>query len=155
MDPLKCVLLFQMKKVKIIITALPHLVSGAKILEQIAKQMKDKKLPMVSDLRDESDHENPIRLVIVLRSNRVNTQEVMDHLFATTDLERNYRVNLNVIGLDGKPQVKNLQTILSEWLVYRKATVRRRLSFRLEKLKNKVAFVKSVVNCLFEHRRSY
>jgi len=118
----------------IVITALPHQVSGAKILEQIAAQMQAKKLPLVTDLRDESDHENPTRLVIVPKSNRVDTDAVMAHLFATTDLERNYRVNMNVIGLDGRPQVKDLKTMLSEWLTYRTETVRRRLQHRLDKV---------------------
>lgn len=118
----------------IIITALPHQTSGAKILEQIAEQMQAKKLPMVEDLRDESDHENPIRLVIVPRSNRVDVDEVMQHLFATTDLERSYRINLNMIGIDGKPQVKNLRTILKEWLEFRQSTVKRRLQFRLNQV---------------------
>src|SRR5690606_295413 len=95
-------------------TALPHQVSGAKVLEQIAAQMQAKKLPMVADLRDESDHESPTRIVIIPRSNRVNADELMQHLFATTDLESSYRVNTNVIGLDGKPQVKNLRVLLSE-----------------------------------------
>lgn len=119
---------------EIVISALPHQASGAKILEQIAAQMQAKKLPMVSDLRDESDHENPTRLVITPRSNRVDVQQLMQHLFATTDLEKNYRVNLNMIGLDGRPQVKDLKTILSEWLVYRKDTVVRRLQYRLDKV---------------------
>ncbi len=118
----------------IIINALPHQASGAKILEQIAAQMTAKKLPMVSDLRDESDHENPTRLVITPRSNRVDVEQLMQHLFATTDLEKNYRVNLNMIGLDGRPQVKDLKVILSEWLTYRKDTVTRRLQFRLDKV---------------------
>lgn len=118
----------------IIVTALPHQASGAKILEQIAGQMQAKKLPMVSDLRDESDHENPTRLVITPRSNRVDTGQLMQHLFATTDLEKNYRVNLNMIGLDGRPKVKDLRTILSEWLQYRKETVTRRLQYRLDKV---------------------
>lgn len=118
----------------IVITALPHQVSGSKVLEQIATQMRAKKLPMVVDLRDEADHENPTRLVIVPRSNRVDVDEVMAHLFATTDLERNYRVNMNVIGLDGRPQVKPLVPLLKEWLVFRHETVRRRLEFRLEKI---------------------
>lgn len=118
----------------IIVTALPHQASGAKILEQIAGQMQAKKLPMVSDLRDESDHENPTRLVITPRSNRVDTVQLMQHLFATTDLEKNYRVNLNMIGLDGRPKVKDLRTILSEWLQYRKETVTRRLQYRLDKV---------------------
>lgn len=118
----------------IIITALPHQTSGAKVLEQIAQQMQAKKLPMIEDLRDESDHENPTRLVIVPRSNRVDAEAVMAHLFATTDLEKSYRVNLNMIGLDGRPQVKNLRTILTEWLEYRSNTVRRRLEHRLKQV---------------------
>ncbi|MBU3020782.1 DNA topoisomerase IV subunit A [Aestuariibacter sp. A3R04] len=118
----------------IVVTALPHQASGAKVLEQIAAQMQAKKLPMVSDLRDESDHENPTRLLITPRSNRVDSEQLMQHLFATTDLEKSYRVNLNMIGLDGRPQVKDLKTILSEWLVYRKNTVIRRLQYRLDKV---------------------
>lgn len=118
----------------IVITALPHQVSGAKMLEQIAAQMQAKKLPMVEDLRDESDHENPTRLVIVPRSNRVDLEQLMDHLFATTDLEKSYRINMNVIGLDGRPQVKNLKQMLQEWLQFRQQTVRRRLEYRLEKV---------------------
>lgn len=118
----------------VVISALPYQVSGARVLEQIAAQMRAKKLPMVDDLRDESDHENPTRLVIVPRSNRVDMEQVMNHLFATTDLEKSYRVNLNMIGLDGRPAVKNLHEILSEWLVFRRDTVRRRLNFRLEKV---------------------
>ncbi|HYQ90898.1 MAG TPA: DNA topoisomerase IV subunit A [Candidatus Competibacteraceae bacterium] len=118
----------------VIITALPYQVSGARVLEQIAGQMNAKKLPMVEDLRDESDHENPTRLVISLRSNRVEVGPLMDHLFATTDLERSYRVNLNMIGLDGRPQVKNLRQLLEEWLQFRLGTVRRRLQYRLERV---------------------
>jgi topoisomerase-4 subunit A len=118
----------------IIITALPHQASGGKILEQIAAQMQAKKLPMVSDLRDESDHENPTRLLITPRSNRVDVEQLMQHLFATTDLEKSYRVNINMIGLDGRPQVKDLRMILTEWLVFRKDTVVRRLQFRLDKV---------------------
>ncbi|WP_139556412.1 DNA topoisomerase IV subunit A [Methylotetracoccus oryzae] len=118
----------------IVVTALPYQVSGAKVLEQIAAQMQAKKLPMIEDLRDESDHENPTRLVIMPKSRRVEVDQVMSHLFATTDLERSYRVNLNVIGLNGKPQVKNLQEILAEWLQYRTTTVRRRLQHRLDKV---------------------
>ncbi|ACR11080.1 DNA topoisomerase IV, A subunit [Teredinibacter turnerae T7901] len=116
----------------IVITALPHQVSGAKILEQIAAQMQAKKLPMVADLRDESDHENPIRLVIVPRSNRIDQEAVMNHLFATTDLERSYRINLNMIGIDGRPGVKSLREILQDWLSFRMVTVRRRLQHRLD-----------------------
>ena len=118
----------------IVLTALPYQVSGARVLEQIAAQMQAKKLPWIEDLRDESDHENPTRLVIVPRSNRVDIERVMLHLFATTDLERSYRVNLNMIGLDGRPQVKDLRGILVEWLEFRFATVRRRLQFRLDKV---------------------
>jgi len=118
----------------IIITALPHQASGGKILEQIAAQMQAKKLPMVSDLRDESDHENPTRLLITPRSNRVDVEQLMQHLFATTDLEKSYRVNINMIGLDGRPQVKDLRMILTEWLSFRKDTVVRRLQFRLDKV---------------------
>ena len=118
----------------IVVTALPQHVSGSKILEQIAQQMQAKKLPMVEDLRDESDHENPTRLVITPRSKRVDREALMSHLFATTDLERSYRVNLNMIGTNGRPQVKSLLTILKEWLAFRLATVRRRLQWRLDKV---------------------
>ena len=114
----------------IVVNAIPYQVSGSRVLEQIAQQMQAKKLPMVADLRDESDHENPTRLVIVPRSNRVDTEALMSHLFATTDLERSYRVNLNVIGIDGRPGVKSLRDILREWLSFRTDTVRRRLEFR-------------------------
>ena len=118
----------------IIVTALPFQASGSKILEQIATQMRNKKLPMVEDLRDESDHENPTRLVITPRSNRVDTSTLMDHLFATTDLERSYRINLNIIGMDGRPLVMNLRQILKEWLRFRIDVTRRRLEYRLEKV---------------------
>lgn len=118
----------------IVITALPHQVSGAKLLEQIAGQMRAKKLPMVEDLRDESDHENPTRIVIVPRSNRVDCEQLMNHLFASTDLEKSYRVNLNMIGLDNRPQVKGLVQILAEWIEFRRETVRRRLQYRLDKV---------------------
>lgn len=119
---------------EIVISALPHQASPSKIIEQIATQMRNKKLPMVDDIRDESDHENPIRLVIVPRSNRIDFDALMDHLFATTDLEKSYRVNMNMIGLDGKPAVKNLLTILTEWLTFRRTTVTRRLNYRLDKI---------------------
>lgn len=118
----------------IVITALPYQTSGGKVLEQIAAQMQAKKLMMVADLRDESDHEAPVRLVITPRSNRVDIDQLMAHLFATTDLERNYRVNLNMIGLDGRPQVKNLLQILSEWLEFRIETVRLRFKYHLSKI---------------------
>ncbi|MEM9302037.1 MAG: DNA topoisomerase IV subunit A [Pseudomonadota bacterium] len=118
----------------IVITAMPHQVSPGKIMEQIAQQMRAKKLPLVEDIRDEGDHEHPARVVLVPRSNRVDVDALMSHLFATTDLERNYRVNLNVIGLDGRPQVKDLGTLLREWLHYRTETVKRRLNWRLDKV---------------------
>ena len=122
----------------VVVTAIPHQVSGAKVLEQIASQMQAKKLPMVADLRDESDHENPTRLVIVPRSNRIELDSMMNHLFATTDLERTYRVNFNMIGIDGNPRVKALNTILSEWLSFRSNTIRRRLQHRLDKVEAKL-----------------
>ena len=122
----------------IVITALPHQVSGSRLLEQVAQQMQAKKLPMVSDLRDESDHENPTRLIIVPRSNRVDLEALMSHLFATTDLERTYRVNINVIGIDGRPAVKPLNQLLKEWLKFRTATVRRRLENRLTKVERRL-----------------
>ena len=122
----------------IVINALPHQASPAKILEQIAAQMQAKKLPMIVDLRDESDHENPIRLVLTPRSNRVNAEEVMPHLFATTDLEKTYRVNLNMIGVDGRPQVKSLRLILGEWLEWRRNTVTRRLTHRLDQVTDRL-----------------
>jgi topoisomerase-4 subunit A len=125
---------FELEDSDIVITALPYQVSGAKILEQIANQMRAKKLPMVEDLRDESDHENPTRLVISPRSNRVDVEQLMSHLFASTDLERTYRVNLNIIGLDGRPQVMNLRTLLKQWLTFRTTTVRRRLQYRLDNI---------------------
>ncbi len=122
----------------IVITALPYQASGSKILSQIAEQMHAKKLPMVDDIRDESDHENPIRLVITPRSNRVDIEALMGHLFATTDLERSYRVNMNMIGIDGRPQVKELSSLLKEWLSFRTETVRKRLQHRLTKVENRL-----------------
>ncbi len=129
---------FERENGDVVIVALPHQVSGARIMEQIAAQMRDKKLPMVEDLRDESDHENPTRLVLALRSNRVDVDLLMDHLFATTDLEKSYRVNLNMIGLDGRPRVKNLRQILDEWLQYRVITVRRRLDHRRNQVEQRL-----------------
>ena len=125
---------YEVEHGEVVITSLPHQASGGKILEQIAQQMQAKKLPMVIDLRDESDHENPTRLVVVPRSNRIDTEQLMQHLFATTDLEKSYRVNLNMIGLDNRPAVKDLRTILTEWLEFRRETVRRRLQYRLDKV---------------------
>jgi topoisomerase IV subunit A len=118
----------------VIITTLPHQVSGARVQEQIAQQVRDKKLPLIDDIRDESDHENPVRIVIIPRSNRVDTTQLMTHLFATSDLERNYRVNLNVIDLDGRPKVMGLKALLSRWLEFRIGTVKRRLAYRLERV---------------------
>lgn len=122
------------EKDNIVITALPYQVSGTKIQEQIASQMQAKKLPLVVDIRDESEHENPTRIVIVPRSNRVDIETLMAHLFATTDLESSYRINLNIIGIDGKPQIKDLISLLKEWLTYRIETVKLRLKFRLDKI---------------------
>ncbi len=129
---------FERENGDVVISALPHQVSGARIMEQIAAQMREKKLPMVEDLRDESDHENPTRLVLALRSNRVDVDLLMDHLFATTDLEKSYRANFNMIGLDGRPQVKNLKQILEEWLQYRLITVRRRLEHRRHQVEQRL-----------------
>ena len=123
---------------EIVVTALPHQASPAKILEQIAQQMHKKMLPMLVDLRDESDHENPTRMVLVPRSNRVDMERLMSHLFATTDLERSFRVNMNMIGLDQRPQVKNLAQIIKEWLSYRLDVVTRRLNFRLDKINERL-----------------
>ncbi len=125
---------YRVESGEIIITALPHQVSGSRVLTQIAEQMQAKKLPLVVDLRDESTHEEPTRLVIVLRSARTDADAVMGHLFATTDLQSSYRVNLNVIGLNGKPKVKSLRQILNEWLEHRQDTVRRRLRHELDKI---------------------
>jgi topoisomerase-4 subunit A len=129
----------------IVVTALPHQVSPAKVLEQIAAQMQAKKLPMVEDLRDESDHENPTRLVIVPRSNRVDIEQLMNHLFVTTDLERNYRINLNIIGNNGKPQVLNLRALLKQWLSYRLDTVTRRLEFRLDQVVDRLHILEGLL----------
>ena len=128
----------------IVINALPHQASPARILEQIAAQMQAKKLPMLVDIRDESDHENPIRLVLTPRSNRVNAEEVMMHLFATTDLEKSYRVNLNMIGVDGRPQVKSLHSILTEWLDWRRQTVTRRLTHRLDQVMDRLHILEGI-----------
>ena len=129
---LKMRAVYEQEEGDIVIVALPYQVSGSKVLEQIAAQMNAKKLPMVADLRDESDHENPTRLVITPRSNRVDIESLMAHLFASTDLERNYRVNINVIGINGKPQVKPLKPLLAEWLEFRMSTVRLRFQHRLD-----------------------
>jgi len=136
---------YEIEDGNVVITAFPYQVSGTRVQEQIAEQMRAKKLPMVEDLRDESDHENPTRLVIVPRSNRIDMVEVMNHLFATTDLERNYRVNLNIIGLDGRPRVMGLKSILADWLEFRIATVTRRLQHRLEKVTKRLHILEGLL----------
>ncbi len=130
---------------EIVITALPYRTSGEKIITQIAAQMEGKRLPMVVDIRDESDHEDPTRLVIVPRSSRIDFEALMDHLFATTDLERSYRVNMNMIGLSGHPEVKNLITILSEWLDFRADTVKKRLKHRLEQVLDRLHILEGLL----------
>ena len=137
--------IYELEDGNIVITALPYQSSGERILEQIAAQMNAKKLPMIEDLRDESDHETPVRLVLAPRSNRVDADAVMAHLFATTDLERSYRVNINVIGLDGRPQVKDLKTLLTEWLEFRTATVRRRLQHRLNQVNERLHILEGLL----------
>ncbi|MGH8300844.1 MAG: DNA topoisomerase IV subunit A, partial [Steroidobacteraceae bacterium] len=136
---------YELEDGNVVITAFPYQVSPTRVQEQIAEQMRAKKLPMVEDLRDESDHEHPVRLVLVPRSNRIDTTEVMHHLFATTDLERNYRVNLNIIGLDGRPRVMGLKSILTEWLDFRIATVTRRLQHRLERVTRRLHILEGLL----------
>ncbi len=136
---------FEQEDGLIVVTALPYQASGSRILEQIAEQMRAKKLPMVEDLRDESDHENPTRLVIVPRSNRVDVEALMGHLFATTDLEKSYRVNLNLIGSDGRPRVYGLRELLMEWLTFRIETVRKRLTFRLDKINDRLHILEGLL----------
>ena len=130
---------------EIIISALPHQSSPSKVIAQIAEQMTAKKLPMLEDIRDEADHENPIRIVLVPRSNRVDTDALMAHLFATTDLEKSYRVNMNMIGLDHKPAVKGLLEILNEWLSFRRTTVTRRLQYRLDKVLSRLHILEGLM----------
>ena len=129
----------------IIVSHLPHQVSPARVLEQIAEQMRAKKLPLVEDLRDESDHDQPVRLVVVPRSNRVDAEALMAHLFATTDLEKSFRVNLNMVGVDGRPKVKNLPTILGEWLTWRENVLKRRLEHRLDKVKARLHILEGLL----------
>ncbi|WP_024890456.1 DNA topoisomerase IV subunit A [Luteimonas huabeiensis] len=129
----------------IVVTALPHQVSPSKVIEQIAAQMRAKKLPWLEDIRDESDHANPTRIVLVPRSSRVDAEQLMGHLFATTDLERSYRANFNVIGLDGRPQVKNLKMLLAEWLQFRADTVTRRLQHRLDKVERRLHLLEGLL----------
>jgi len=136
---------FVKEAANIVITELPYQVSPSKIIEQIATQMRAKKLPWLEDIRDESDHANPTRIVLVPRSNRVDAEQLMGHLFATTDLEKSFRVNMNVIGLDGRPQVKNLKMLLSEWLLFRTDTVTRRLKHRLEKVERRLHLLEGLL----------
>ncbi len=136
---------YEREQSDIVITELPYQVSGAKILEQVASQMRAKKLPLVEDLRDESDHENPTRLVIVPKSNRVDVDALMAHLFATTDLERTVRVNLNIIGLDGRPAVFGLKDLLEQWLKFRLETVKRRLKFRLDRVTRRLHILEGLL----------
>lgn len=136
---------YTIEKNEIVITDLPYQVSGSKIITQIADQMQAKKLPLVSDVRDESDHKNPTRLVIVLRSNRIDAESVMSHLFATTDLESSYRVNMNMIGSDGRPQVKSIRRILLEWIEIRKNTVTRRLQYHLNKIEKRLHILAGLI----------
>jgi len=136
---------FRKDGTNIVITALPYQVSPSKVIEQIAAQMRAKKLPWLEDIRDESDHENPVRVVLVPRSNRVDADQLMGHLFATTDLEKSFRVNLNVIGQDGRPQVKNLRMLLTEWLVFRTETVVRRLTHRKERVERRLHLLEGLL----------
>jgi topoisomerase-4 subunit A len=136
---------YELEDGEIVVTSLPYQVSGAKIQEQVAAQINNKKLPMVENIKDESDHENPTRIVIVPKNNRVDLVQVMNHLFATTDLERTYRVNLNIIGLDGKPRVMGLKELLEEWLKYRIDTVTRRLQWRLDKVKARMHILEGLL----------
>jgi topoisomerase IV subunit A len=136
---------YEIEDGNIVVTAFPYQVSGSKVTEQIAEQIRAKKLPMIEDVRDESDHENPTRLVIIPRSNRVDLVEVMNHLFATTDLERGYRVNLNIIGLDGRPKVMGLRDVLSGWLEFRITTVTRRLQHRLDKVRKRLHILEGLM----------
>jgi topoisomerase IV subunit A len=136
---------YEIEDGEVVITQLPYQVSGERVLEQINAQYQAKKLPMVEDFRDESDHEHPTRLVIVPRSNRVDTEQLMAHLFATTDLERTYRVNLNIIGLDGKPKVMDLKGLLEEWLQFRADTVTKRINWRLEKVRARLHILEGLL----------
>jgi topoisomerase IV subunit A len=136
---------YEIEDGNVVVTAFPHQVSPSRVAEQIAEQIRAKKLPMIDDIRDESDHENPVRLVIIPRSNRVDMVEVMNHLFATTDLERNYRVNINVIALDGRPRVMGLKDLLTEWLEFRTTTVTRRLQHRLDKVSRRLHILEGLL----------
>lgn len=137
--------IFEKDGANIVVTALPYQASPGKVIEQIATQMRAKKLPWLEDIRDESDHANPTRIVLVPRSNRVDVEQLMGHLFATTDMEKSYRINMNVIGLDGRPQVKGLKAFLSEWLSFRTDTVTRRLTHRLEKVERRLHLLEGLL----------
>ncbi len=139
----RCV--YEIEDGEVVITQLPYQVSGSRVQEQIAAQMQAKKLPMLEDIRDESDHEHPTRIVLVPRSNRVDIEQLMAHLFATTDLERTYRVNLNIIGLDGRPKVMGLKLLLEEWLKFRIDTVTKRLTWRLEKVQARLHILEGLL----------
>ena len=136
---------FEREGANIVITTLPYQASPGKVIEQIAAQMRAKKLPWLEDIRDESDHANAVRLVLIPRSNRVDADQLMGHLFATTDLEKSHRVNLNIIGRDGRPQVKDLRTLLLEWLAFRADTVTRRLQHRLEKVERRLHMLEGLL----------
>ena len=136
---------WQQEKNSIIIDSLPYQASGSKILEQIAEQMQNKKLPMVVDLADEGDHEYPVRLAITLKSNRVNADDLMNHLFASTDLQKNYRTNMNLISLKGGPKVFALIDLLKEWLVFRKNTVKRKLEHRLDQVNDRLHILEGLL----------
>ena len=136
---------YKKEKSQIVINQLPYQISGNKIIEQIATQMKAKKLPLLIDINDESDHETPIRIVLTPKSSRVNIDELMSHLFATTDLEKNIRVNMNVIGLDGKPRVCDLKTLLSQWIKFRTQTVKRRLQYRLDVVESRLHILEGLM----------
>ncbi len=136
---------WQKENQNIVVTALPYQVSPSKVIEQIAAQMRAKKLPWLEDLRDESDHANPTRIVLIPRSNLVDAEQLRGHLFATTDLEKSYRVNLNIIGLDGRPQVKNLKVLLAEWLRFRTDTLTRRLKHRLDKVERRLHLLEGLL----------
>ena len=141
---------WQQEKNQIIINALPYQASGSKILEQIAEQMLNKKLPMVIDLTDEGDHEEPVRLVITLKSNRVNAQDLMNHLFASTDLQKTYRTNMNLISLKGGPKVFSLVELLKEWLIFRKNTVKRKLEHRLDQVNDRLHILEGLLTVFID-----
>ena len=141
---------WKQEKNSIIINSLPYQASGSKILEQIAEQMLNKKLPMVVDLADEGDHEDPVRLVITLKSNRVNAEDLMNHLFASTDLQKSYRMNMNLISLKGGPKVFPLLDLLKEWLAFRKDTVKRKLEHRLDRVNDRLHILEGLLSIFID-----